>query len=175
MQGWQEGQGGTGCRALQGRAKVQPALPSGDRQCHRVTPRCAVGQRQSTCLLGPGPRVRERAGDITGPGIYGKPSPRLLGCWMRMPASFAAPWGSTAFWVQQLGLWPCRTPPLGLGTLSLLLPWALGGCAVRSEGRAGPSGWAQSPGLESLGRGRSWSIMWGDPWGCFKASDPPTP
>lgn len=121
------------------------------------------------------PRTSGRAGDITGPGIYGKPSPRLLGRWMRMPASFAAPWGSTAFWVQQLGLWPCRTPPLGLGTMSLLLLWALGGCAVRSEGRAGPSGWAQSPGLESLGRGRSWSIMWGDPWGCFKASDPPTP
>lgn len=139
-----------------GTGEVQPALLSGDCQCHPVTPRLAVGQRQSTCLLGPGPAaVRERLhGAVTsrvrGPGIYGKPSPRLLGRRMRMPASLAAFWGSTAFWVQQLGLWPCRTPPLGLGTVSLLLPWALGGCAVtsdpvRSEGRAGPSGWAQSP------------------------------
>lgn len=96
---------------------------------------------------------------------------------MRMPASLAALWGSTAFWVQQLGLWPCRTPPLGLGTVSLLLPWALGGCAVtsdpvRSEGRAGPSGWAQSPGLESPGRGVPGASCGGTPGGTPRPRTP---
>ena len=97
---------------------------------------------------------------------------------MRMPASLAVLWGSTAFWVQQLGLWPCRTPPLGLGTVSLLLPWAFGGCAVtsdpvRSEGRAGPSGWAQSPGLESPGWGGFLEHHVGGPLEALQGLRPP--
>ena len=43
---------------------------------------------------------------------------------------------------------------------------------VRSEGRAGPSGWAQSPGLESPGWGSSWSIMWGTPGGTARPRTP---
>lgn len=54
---------------------------------------------------------------------------------MRMPASFAAPWG--LYGLPAAGSLALQDPPLGLGTMSLLL-WALGGCAVRSEGRAGP-------------------------------------
>lgn len=54
-----------------------------------------------------------------------------------MPASLAALWGSAAFWAQQLGLWPCRTPPLGLGVVGLLLPWGLCSdfrpCEVRGQ------------------------------------------
>lgn len=117
---------GTGCCVLRGQVKVQPAVLS--RDIGVLLCRAGVLWASDRALVCWAHSQRQklsnsaRGGDITGPGIYGNPSPCLAklgfpvgaGLERRLPLQLSGALRGAVLGTETFGLWPCRVPPPGL-------------------------------------------------------------